>query len=73
MESKKSLADRIRETTGKLKSLSVTDPLEKKMGDIVVRATSEMWINPDWALNMELVDLVNSHAGDQTNEKAFRF
>lgn len=73
MEGKRTLADRFRETTDRLKNLSVSDPLEKKFSDMVQKATSEMWINPDWSLNMELVDAVNAQSGPQTNERVFRW
>ncbi|CAD7696617.1 unnamed protein product [Ostreobium quekettii] len=49
-----------------------SDALERQMSGLLERATSEMWISPDWGLNMELVDLVNTHQGAPTYEKLFR-
>lgn len=36
------------------------DPHEKRISELVERATSDLLAGPDWGLNMEVVDVVNS-------------
>lgn len=59
--------------TNTLKNLTApTDALDKQLTSLLERATSEMWISPDWGLNMELVDLVNRRQNSATYEKLFK-
>eukprot|EP00210_Caulerpa_lentillifera_P006347 g6063.t1 len=68
-----SLRNRFRETADKLRSLGgSTDALDRRISSVVERATCEMMINPDWGVNMELVDIINSHPNAICYDKVFR-
>jgi hypothetical protein len=34
-------------------------PVDRHVADLVARSSSELLIAPDWAVNMELVDVIN--------------
>ncbi len=47
--------------SGAMKNVTAAlDPHEREIAALVERATSEQLVVPDWSLNLELVDLINS-------------
>lgn len=65
--------DRLRVSTDMLRSLGgPSDALEKRIAGVVDRATSEMMINPDWGVNMELVDIINTDPNTGCYDRVFK-
>ena len=68
-----SLKDRLKENVERLRGLGAPpDAAERHVVEVVERATSEMMINPDWGINMEAVDIINTNSTPACYERVFK-